>query len=147
MFIPIICGMNNYDSNYKPKLQSTKKKNGEQPIDLPPLQPSDYENLYCPNCHNYSARPIKRRQFFTVWFIPILPVYWGKQVKCTICNWRQDFKDEAQLRKIVNEQKNIRNNQPQTYQAQQPPQMYQAQPTTQAPVNQQPPQTYQQLYS
>ncbi|CDR46464.1 CYFA0S23e01244g1_1 [Cyberlindnera fabianii] len=67
-FVPLICGTNNYDSNLS-----------EYPSDL-----------QCPNCHNNSVHAIKRREFFTIWFIPLVPMYWGKQLACTICTWRQD---------------------------------------------------------
>lgn len=101
--IPIVCGMNHYDSQYTPKSTTNK---GE--AELPPLQPYQYQTLYCPHCHNNSVHPIKRKEFFTIWFIPLVPIYWGKQLRCNICNWAQDFKDEAQLRKVINEQQNVR---------------------------------------
>ncbi|CAI4054782.1 hypothetical protein N7582_000165 [Saccharomyces uvarum] len=91
-FIPIICGMRSFDSSY----------------DSVPA----HQNLYCPNCHNHSVSPIKRKEFFTVWFIPLLPVFWGKQLHCSICNWRQDFKNEEQLNKVVQEQQNMRQKMP-----------------------------------
>lgn len=55
-FIPIVCGMKSFDSSY----------------DTVP----GHQNLYCPNCHNYSVGPIKRKEFFTIWFIPLVPVFW-----------------------------------------------------------------------
>ncbi|CAI1807773.1 hypothetical protein SEUBUCD646_0B00920 [Saccharomyces eubayanus] len=91
-FVPIVCGTRSFDSSY----------------DSVPA----HQNLYCPNCHNFSVCPIKRKEFFTVWFIPLLPVFWGKQLHCPICNWRQDFKNEEQLNKVIQEQQNMRQKQP-----------------------------------
>ncbi|AHY74457.1 AQG_2a_G0001890.mRNA.1.CDS.1 [Saccharomyces cerevisiae] len=91
-FIPIVCGMKSFDSSY----------------DTVP----GHQNLYCPNCHNYSVGPIKRKEFFTIWFIPLVPVFWGKQLHCPICNWRQDFKNDEQLNKVIQEQQNLRQKQP-----------------------------------
>lgn len=90
LFLPLICGMQHYDSNY----------------DNNP----EHNNLYCPNCHNFSVTPIKRKEFFAIYFVPIVPIYWGKQLHCSICNWRQDFKNTEQLNKVVIEQKNFRKN-------------------------------------
>ncbi|CEP24611.1 unnamed protein product [Cyberlindnera jadinii] len=49
-------------------------------------------NLQCPNCHNNSVEPVKEKEFISVWFVPIIPIYWGKQLKCRICSWTQDLK-------------------------------------------------------
>lgn len=48
-------------------------------------------NLPCPNCHNQSVEPVKRKEFISFWFVPVIPMYWGKQLKCNICTWRQDI--------------------------------------------------------
>ena len=90
LFIPLICGMRNFDRNY----------------DSNP----EHQGLYCPKCHNFGVTPIKRREFFAFYFVPIVPVYWCKQLKCSICNWRQDFKTDEDLQRVVEEQKNYRNN-------------------------------------
>ncbi|QLG70381.1 hypothetical protein HG535_0A03200 [Zygotorulaspora mrakii] len=85
--IPIICGVKQWDTPYAndPKLNA----------------------IYCPNCHNRSVGPVKRKEFISIWFIPLFPIYWGKQLRCPICNWRQDFKNKAQLEKVLREQQNI----------------------------------------
>ncbi|KAH3903146.1 uncharacterized protein SCDLUD_000759 [Saccharomycodes ludwigii] len=83
-FVPIIFGKKDWDNEY----------------DLGPK----YKNFYCPNCHNYCVKPVKRREFISIWFIPIFPMYFGKQLMCPICNWRQDFKDQSQLDKVAAEQ-------------------------------------------
>lgn len=89
LFIPLVCGVQNFDSNY----------------DNNP----EHQGLYCPKCHNFSVVPIKRREFFAFNFIPLIPLHWGKQLRCSICNWRQDFKSESDLQKVVDEQKYYRN--------------------------------------
>ncbi|KAA8910798.1 hypothetical protein FN846DRAFT_774804 [Sphaerosporella brunnea] len=50
-----------------------------------------YEHLkvICPNCHNAAVVPIKRRTFFTFCFIPLVPIHWGKELRCTICQYHQ----------------------------------------------------------
>lgn len=82
-FLPLVCGFNSWDKPYKG-------------TDAPPI--------YCPHCHNYSVQPVKRREFFTVWFVPLVPLRWGNQLHCTICNWRQDFSSKDQLEKVINQQ-------------------------------------------
>ncbi|ODQ60216.1 hypothetical protein WICANDRAFT_30791 [Wickerhamomyces anomalus NRRL Y-366-8] len=51
-------------------------------------------NLPCPNCHNQSVEPVKRKEFISFWWIPLIPMYWGKQLKCNTCSWRQDVNKE-----------------------------------------------------
>ncbi|SCU84557.1 LADA_0D02388g1_1 [Lachancea dasiensis] len=86
-FVPIVFGKKDWDKEYE--------------------QSAQYNSLYCPNCHNYSVRPVKRREFIAFWFIPLFPIFFGKQLVCPVCNWRQDFKNEEQLQKVVREQANI----------------------------------------
>ncbi|CCD22698.1 uncharacterized protein NDAI_0A05430 [Naumovozyma dairenensis CBS 421] len=93
--IPFVCGINHYDKEY----------------DNNP----NHKSIYCPNCHNFSVRPIKRREFVSLWWVPIVPLYWGKQLHCPICNWRQDFKNDEQLQKILVEQNNIKTGAPPKY--------------------------------
>ncbi|QLL32888.1 hypothetical protein HG536_0D04100 [Torulaspora globosa] len=83
--IPIVCGVTQWDKQYDPQVYS----------------------IYCPNCHNYSVGPVKRREFISIWFIPLFPIYWGNQLRCPICQWRQDFKSREQLDRVVREQKNL----------------------------------------
>ncbi|CEP63821.1 uncharacterized protein LALA0_S09e03268g [Lachancea lanzarotensis] len=87
-FVPIVCGKKDWDKQYD---QSTQ-----------------YSSLYCPNCHNFNVHPVKRREFISIWFIPVFPIFIGKQLVCPTCNWRQDFKNDEQLQKVVREQQNIR---------------------------------------
>ncbi|AMD18720.1 HBL182Wp [Eremothecium sinecaudum] len=67
-----------------------------------------YNELYCPSCRSYSVYPVKKREFVTVLFVPIIPLYWGNQLCCRVCRWNQDFDSQQQLDKVLMEQKNIR---------------------------------------
>ncbi|CDO92577.1 unnamed protein product [Kluyveromyces dobzhanskii CBS 2104] len=87
-FVPIIFGKKDWDSNH-------------------PLA-SQYGGIYCPNCHNFQVTPVKRREFISFWFIPVFPIFWGNQLHCPVCNWRQDFKTEDQLKKVQKEQQKVR---------------------------------------
>ena len=87
-FVPIIFGKKDWDA--------------KSPFE------EQYHGIYCPNCHNFQVRPVKRREFISFWFIPVLPIFWGNQLLCPICNWRQDFKTEDQLRKVMNEQLRVK---------------------------------------
>ena len=51
-----------------------------------------YENIrvVCPRCHNHNVIARKRRQFFTFCFIPIVPISWGEELRCTICGYNQE---------------------------------------------------------
>ncbi|KAJ6264552.1 hypothetical protein Dda_0699 [Drechslerella dactyloides] len=63
-----------------------------------------YENLRvnCQNCHNNSVIAIKRRNFFTFCYIPIIPLSWNEELNCTICNARSKI-STAQLHQLANE--------------------------------------------
>lgn len=89
MFLPLLIGKKEWNKPYKD-------------------YGANYHALYCPNCHNYSVSPVNRREFLTLIFIPFIPFYWGKQLRCATCGWHQDFKTHSQLEKVVMEQKNIR---------------------------------------
>lgn len=90
--LPVVCGTRQWDRPYdsNPQLNS----------------------IYCPNCHNNSVGPVKRREFITIWFVPLFPIYWGKQLRCPICQWRQDFKNREQLDKVLREQGNLQKGAP-----------------------------------
>ncbi|KAF8462046.1 hypothetical protein BDZ91DRAFT_772742 [Kalaharituber pfeilii] len=61
-----------------------------------------YENLrvVCSRCHNNAVVARKRRQFFTFCFIPIIPISWGEELRCTICNYHQDT-NKDQLNSMI----------------------------------------------
>lgn len=86
LFVPLLFGLKDFDKDISSD-------------ELP-------RNLMCPHCHNNSVSPIKRREFFTVWFVPLIPIYWGKQLKCSICNWRQDIKKDEEEKLKQNFSKN-----------------------------------------
>ncbi|KAF8448192.1 hypothetical protein BGX38DRAFT_1093311 [Terfezia claveryi] len=69
MFFFFVCGTQDFSSNLK-----------------------GYENLrvVCPRCHNNAVIPRKRREFFTFCFIPLIPISWGEELRCTICGYHQD---------------------------------------------------------
>ncbi|AAS52863.1 AER182Wp [Eremothecium gossypii ATCC 10895] len=67
-----------------------------------------YSGLYCPRCQSFAVSPVKRREFVTLLWVPFVPLYWGNQLRCAACGWRQDFKSQAQLEKVRAEQDNIR---------------------------------------
>lgn len=96
----ILFGKQDFDSNYQMQdpnvLPSTKEITHKPAI-------CNEHAFYCPNCKNLTVAPIKRKEFITVFFIPVFPIYWGKQLHCAVCNWRQDFSTEAELLKVKNE--------------------------------------------
>lgn len=81
LFIPLICGTREFNSAYD---------NNPQHV-----------GLYCPHCHNYSVAPVKSKEFFTVYYVPLVPVHWGKQLRCSICSWKQSFASPAELENYV----------------------------------------------
>ncbi|ODV69903.1 hypothetical protein HYPBUDRAFT_175380 [Hyphopichia burtonii NRRL Y-1933] len=50
---------------------------------------------YCGNCHNQSAHAIRTINCITLFFIPVLPFYFSKRLKCSICNASGDLNKEA----------------------------------------------------
>lgn len=55
------------------------------PPELPQLNTGGGEQ----HCHNAAVTAIKRRTFFTFCFIPLVPIKWGKELRCTICQYHQ----------------------------------------------------------
>ncbi|EER29282.1 hypothetical protein CPC735_069640 [Coccidioides posadasii C735 delta SOWgp] len=55
-----------------------------------------YENItaQCQNCGNWSAQCITRWPWFTVCFVPVIPLAFHKykEVYCHICRFTQDIK-------------------------------------------------------
>ncbi|KAI1934208.1 hypothetical protein LOZ12_002770 [Ophidiomyces ophidiicola] len=62
-----------------------------------------YENItaQCQNCGNWSAHCITRWPWFTVCFVPVLPLAFHKykEVHCNICRFSQDIKYATLLKK------------------------------------------------
>ncbi|CAB4253099.1 similar to Saccharomyces cerevisiae YBL029C-A Protein of unknown function [Maudiozyma barnettii] len=85
LFIPLICGTREFNSAYDNK--------------------PEHVGLYCPHCHNNSVAAVKSKEFFTFYYIPLVPVHWGKQLRCSICSWKQDFTGDAELDNMTGYQK------------------------------------------
>lgn len=50
-----------------------------------PLKDVGNVSCYCGRCHNQLAHAIRSINTITLFFIPVLPFYWSKQLRCTIC--------------------------------------------------------------
>ncbi|KAI8933889.1 hypothetical protein NX059_009586 [Plenodomus lindquistii] len=59
-----------------------------------PLKGAEHITTQCQNCGNYSGRVMKRWEWFTFCFIPVIPFSLKpyKEVGCGICNFYQDIK-------------------------------------------------------
>lgn len=57
----------------------------------------------CRNCGNWSARCITRWPFFTVCFIPLIPLATHKytEVACHVCRFHQDIKDRPDVQSMI----------------------------------------------
>lgn len=57
----------------------------------------------CRNCGNWSARCITRWPFFTVCFIPLVPLATHKyeEVACHVCRFHQDIKDRPDVQSMI----------------------------------------------
>ncbi|KAJ6005334.1 hypothetical protein N7451_003278 [Penicillium sp. IBT 35674x] len=60
-----------------------------------------YENVraYCYNCRNWNGHCITRWPFFTVCFVPIIPLstHKYKEVLCYTCRFSQDLRDRTDI--------------------------------------------------
>ncbi|EGV63604.1 hypothetical protein CANTEDRAFT_114571 [Yamadazyma tenuis ATCC 10573] len=59
-----------------------------------PLKDVGSVACYCGNCHNQSAHAIRSINTVTLFFIPVLPFYFSKRLKCSICGASGDINDE-----------------------------------------------------
>ncbi|KAF2246763.1 hypothetical protein BU26DRAFT_521198 [Trematosphaeria pertusa] len=59
-----------------------------------PLKGAEGLTVQCQNCGNWSGRVMKRWEWFTFCFVPIIPFSLKpyKEVGCHICNFWQDIK-------------------------------------------------------
>ncbi|KAF1955237.1 hypothetical protein CC80DRAFT_526277 [Byssothecium circinans] len=59
-----------------------------------PLSGAEHLTVQCQNCGNQSGRVMKRWQWFTFCFVPLVPFSLKpyKEVGCHICNFYQDIK-------------------------------------------------------
>ncbi|CAH2447796.1 hypothetical protein PP7435_CHR2-1649 [Komagataella phaffii CBS 7435] len=46
--------------------------------------------LHCDRCNNDSMEAIRHRRFFSMFWIPFLPLHFSKRIKCTICGSFRD---------------------------------------------------------
>ncbi|PLN78348.1 hypothetical protein BDW42DRAFT_195937 [Aspergillus taichungensis] len=60
-----------------------------------------YEQVraYCYNCQHYNGHCVTRWPWFTICFIPAIPLSMGKykEVRCYTCNFTQDLKDRPDI--------------------------------------------------
>ncbi|RMZ67531.1 rhodopsin family [Pyrenophora seminiperda CCB06] len=58
------------------------------------LSGAEHITVQCQNCGNFSGRVMKRWEWFTFCFIPVIPfsIKPYKEVGCHICNFWQDIK-------------------------------------------------------
>ncbi|KAF2623046.1 hypothetical protein BU25DRAFT_414798 [Macroventuria anomochaeta] len=58
------------------------------------LSGAEHITVQCQNCGNFSGRVMKRWEWFTFCFVPIIPFSLKpyKEVGCHICNFWQDIK-------------------------------------------------------
>ncbi|CCE72695.1 Piso0_000286 [Millerozyma farinosa CBS 7064] len=60
-----------------------------------PLADVGTVNCYCGNCHNQSAHAVRTINCVTLFFIPVLPFYFSKRLKCSICGASGDLDSTA----------------------------------------------------
>lgn len=64
-----------------------------------PVKGFEGERFYCPRCHNVALEAQKDRRFFTLCFVPLVPVSFAKHLTCGVCSHRQRV-DDAQLAQL-----------------------------------------------
>jgi hypothetical protein len=59
--------------------------------------------VQCQNCGNHSGRVMKRWQWFTFCFVPIVPFSLKpyKEVGCHVCNFYQDIKYRPDVQQMI----------------------------------------------
>lgn len=63
-----------------------------------PLSEGGNVPCYCGRCHNQSAFAVRSSNWVTLFFIPVLPFYFGKKLRCNICGASGNLDTEAQRR-------------------------------------------------
>ncbi|OAL47316.1 hypothetical protein IQ07DRAFT_136542 [Pyrenochaeta sp. DS3sAY3a] len=68
------------------------------------LSGAEHITVQCQNCGNFSGRVMKRWQWFTFCFIPLIPFSLKpyKEVGCHICNFWQDVKYRPDVQQQIN---------------------------------------------
>jgi hypothetical protein len=69
-----------------------------------PLKGTEHMTLQCLNCNNRTGKVMKRWEWFTFCFIPVIPFSLKpyKEVGCHICNFWQDiaYREEPELQQF-----------------------------------------------
>ncbi|KAI5955836.1 hypothetical protein KGF54_001338 [Candida jiufengensis] len=60
-----------------------------------PLKDVGNVACYCGHCHNQSAHAIRTINAITIFFIPLIPFYYSKRLKCDICGTSGDLDSQA----------------------------------------------------
>ncbi|KAK7206788.1 hypothetical protein BZA70DRAFT_275080 [Myxozyma melibiosi] len=66
-----------------------------------PLKGYEGLRVNCPRCHNNSVMALKKREFFTFCFVPVIPTNYGKTLQCTICPYSRSTSD-GELEQLKN---------------------------------------------
>ncbi|KAI9374825.1 hypothetical protein BJX61DRAFT_245290 [Aspergillus egyptiacus] len=107
-----------------------------------------YENVraYCYNCQHWNGRCITRWPFFTICFIPVIPLamHKYKEVTCYTCRFTQDLRDRPDITPDTRPPPNVYGPQPppQAHYGGYPPQQHQYPPPVASGATSPPPQQY-----
>ncbi|KAJ0422276.1 hypothetical protein BJY00DRAFT_280578, partial [Aspergillus carlsbadensis] len=99
-----------------------------------------YENVraYCYNCQHWNGRCITRWPFFTICFVPLIPLstHKYKEVTCYTCRFTQDMRDRPDINPNTRPPPNVYGPQPppQAHYGGYPPQQQQQQQQQYPPV-------------
>ncbi|ODV64376.1 uncharacterized protein ASCRUDRAFT_29528 [Ascoidea rubescens DSM 1968] len=52
----------------------------------------------CPRCHNNAVGVITHKRFFSLFFVPLIPLKWGKRCKCFICGYTAEVNKDTLTR-------------------------------------------------
>lgn len=56
-----------------------------------PLPEGGQVACYCGRCHNHSVFGVKSSNWVTLFFVPVIPFYFGKKLQCNICGASADL--------------------------------------------------------
>ncbi|KAL2809252.1 hypothetical protein BJX63DRAFT_406452, partial [Aspergillus granulosus] len=107
-----------------------------------------YENVraYCYNCQHWNGRCITRWPFFTICFVPLIPLstHKYKEVTCYTCRFTQDLRDRPDINPNTRPPPNVYGPQPppQAHFGGYPPQQQQQYPPVASGAASPPPQGY-----
>ncbi|GAA5950494.1 hypothetical protein JCM3765_004566 [Sporobolomyces pararoseus] len=72
------------------------------PIICGPQSRSGEESYYCPRCGNGSAKAYKRKKWFELYWIPIVPLGSKHVYVCPVCRWEHLNDETLQLKQVTN---------------------------------------------